>query len=46
MDFNYSPQEQAFAEEVEQWLVDNHDPVVMDLTRENFTQLADTAARS
>ncbi|MCP4004247.1 MAG: acyl-CoA dehydrogenase [bacterium] len=45
MDFDFSPEEQKFAEEVEQWLVDNHDPVVMDPTRENFTQLADTPER-
>jgi alkylation response protein AidB-like acyl-CoA dehydrogenase len=45
MDFDFSPEEQKFADEVEQWLVDNHDPVVMDPTRENFTQLADTPER-
>ena len=45
MDFDFTPEEQKFAEEVEQWLVDNHDPEVMDLTRENFSQLSDTPAR-
>src|SRR5262249_11751571 len=45
MDFDFTPQEQAFADEVEKWLKDNHDPVVMDLTRENFAQLADTPER-
>ena len=45
MDFDFSPEEQAFADEVEQWLVQNHDPVVMDPTRENFSQLADTPER-
>ncbi len=45
MDFDFSPEEQKFAEEVEQWLVENHDPVVMDPTRENFSQLADTPER-
>ena len=45
MDFDFSPEEQAFADEVEQWLVENHDPVVMDPTRENFAQLADTPER-
>ena len=45
MDFDFSPEEQKFAEEVEQWLVDNHDPEVMDHHRENFSQLADTPAR-
>ena len=45
MDFDFSPIEQKFADEVEQWLVDNHDPVVMDHHRENFTQLSDTPER-
>ncbi|MCP5068392.1 MAG: acyl-CoA dehydrogenase [bacterium] len=45
MDFDFSPEEQEFSDEVEQWLVQNHDPVVMDPTRENFTQLADTPER-
>jgi alkylation response protein AidB-like acyl-CoA dehydrogenase len=45
MDFDFTPQEQAFADEVEKWLQDHHDPVVMDPTRENFTQLADTPER-
>jgi alkylation response protein AidB-like acyl-CoA dehydrogenase len=45
MDFDFTPQEQAFADEVEKWLQDHHDPVVMDLTRENFAQLADTPER-
>jgi alkylation response protein AidB-like acyl-CoA dehydrogenase len=45
MDFDFSPEEQKFADEVEQWLIDNHDPVVMDHHRENFSQLADTPER-
>jgi len=45
VDFDFSPEEQKFADEVEQWLVDNHDPVVMDPHRENFSQLADTPER-
>jgi len=45
VDFDFTPEEQAFADEVEAWLVENHDPVVMDPTRENFTQLADTPER-
>ena len=28
MDFDFSPEEQKFADQVEQWLVENHDPVV------------------
>ncbi len=45
MDFDLDPQEQAFADEVEKWLVENHDPEVMDPTRENFAQLVDTPER-
>ena len=45
MDFEFTPEEQAFEKEVEQFLSDNHDPVVMDLTRENFSQLVDTPER-
>ena len=45
VDFDFSPEEQKFADEVEAWLVENHDPVVMDHHRENFTQLADTPER-
>jgi len=45
MDFEFSEAEQAFEAEVEQWLDENHDPVVMDLTRENFSQLCDTPER-
>ncbi len=45
MDFEFSPEENAFRDKVEQWLVENHDPVVMDPTRENFSQLSDTPER-
>jgi alkylation response protein AidB-like acyl-CoA dehydrogenase len=45
VDFDFSPAEQAFADEVERWLTENHDPVVMDPHRENFSQLADTPER-
>jgi alkylation response protein AidB-like acyl-CoA dehydrogenase len=45
VDFDFSAEEQKFADEVEQWLVENHDPVVMDPHRENFSQLADTPER-
>ena len=38
MDFDLTPQEQAFADQVEKWLVENHDPAVMDPTRENFAR--------
>jgi len=45
VDFDFSPVEQDFADEVEAWLKANHDPVVMDPHRENFSQLADTPER-
>jgi alkylation response protein AidB-like acyl-CoA dehydrogenase len=45
VNFDFSPEEQKFADEVEAWLVENHDPVVMDPHRENFSQLADTPER-
>jgi alkylation response protein AidB-like acyl-CoA dehydrogenase len=45
VDFDFSPVEQSFADEVEAWLQANHDPVVMDPHRENFSQLADTPER-
>jgi alkylation response protein AidB-like acyl-CoA dehydrogenase len=45
MDFEFSPKEQAFSEVVEKWLDEHDDPVVMDLTRENFSQLCDTPER-
>jgi hypothetical protein len=45
VDFDLTPEEQAFADEVEKWLVENHDPVVMDPTRETFAQLVDTPER-
>ena len=45
MDFDFLPEEQKFADEVEAWLVDNHDDEVMDHHRENFSQLSDTPER-
>ena len=45
MDFDFLPEEQKFADEVEAWLVDNHDAEVMDHHRENFSQLSDTPER-
>jgi len=45
VDFDLTPQEQAFADEVEKWLVENHDPDVMDPAREIFASLADTPER-
>ena len=45
MDFDFSPEERAFAEEVEQFLDANDDPDVFDVTRENMAQIVDTPAR-
>jgi alkylation response protein AidB-like acyl-CoA dehydrogenase len=45
MDFEFSAEERAFAEEVERFLDEHHDPEVMDPTKENFAQLVDTPAR-
>jgi alkylation response protein AidB-like acyl-CoA dehydrogenase len=45
VDFDFSPEERAFAEEVERFLDESHDPEVMDPTKENFAQLVDTPAR-
>ena len=45
MDFALSAEEQAFADEVERFLDENHDPEVMDPTKENFAQLVDTPKR-
>jgi hypothetical protein len=45
MDFDFLPEEQKFADEVDAWLVENHDPEVMDHHRENFSQLSDTPER-
>ncbi|HEX5097634.1 MAG TPA: acyl-CoA dehydrogenase family protein, partial [Acidimicrobiia bacterium] len=45
MDFEFSPEQQAFAAEVEQFLDENDDPEVFDLTRENMAQIVDTPKR-
>ena len=45
MDFDFSPEQQAFADEVERFLDDNDDPDVFDLTRENMAQIVDTPKR-
>jgi alkylation response protein AidB-like acyl-CoA dehydrogenase len=45
VDFDLDPHEQAFADELDKWLAHNHDPAVMDPTRENFAQLVDTPER-
>lgn len=45
MDFEYTPEEQAFQREVREFIRENWDPEVMDLTREGMAQLVDTPAR-
>ena len=45
MDFDYGPEEKTFRAQVKQFLADNHDPDVMDPTREGMAQLVDTPAR-
>jgi 3-oxocholest-4-en-26-oyl-CoA dehydrogenase alpha subunit len=45
MDFEFSPEQLAFVEEVEKFLDDNYDPEVFDVTRENMAQIVDTPAR-
>ena len=45
MDFEFSPEERAFADEVEQFLDANDDPDVFDVTRENMAQIVDTPKR-
>ena len=45
MDFDFSPEQRAFAEEVEQFLDEHDDPDVFDLTRENMAQIVDTPKR-
>src|SRR5215510_10283023 len=45
MDFELSPEQREFAEEVEAFLDANDDPEVFDLTRENMAQIVDTPKR-
>jgi alkylation response protein AidB-like acyl-CoA dehydrogenase len=45
MDFEFSAEERAFLREVGQFLCDNYDPKVMDVTRENMAQVCDTPER-
>jgi alkylation response protein AidB-like acyl-CoA dehydrogenase len=45
MDFDFSPEQQAFVEEVEAFLDEHDDPDVFDLTRENMAQIVDTPKR-
>jgi len=45
MDFEFSPEQLAFVEEVERFLDAHDDPEVFDVTRENMAQIVDTAPR-
>jgi alkylation response protein AidB-like acyl-CoA dehydrogenase len=45
VDFDFSPEQLAFREEVEAFLDANEDPVVFDVTRENMAQVADIPER-
>src|SRR4029077_5141882 len=45
MDFEFSPEQRAFAEEVEHFLDEHDDPEIFDLTRENMAQIVDTPKR-
>ena len=45
MDFEFSPEQLAFATEVEQFLDQRDDPDVFDLGRENMAQIVDTPKR-
>jgi alkylation response protein AidB-like acyl-CoA dehydrogenase len=45
VDFEFSPDQQAFIDEVEAFLDANDDPDVFDLTRENMAQIVDTPKR-
>jgi len=45
MDFRFTPEQQAFADEVRDFLDANDDPEVFDVTRENMAQIVDTPKR-
>ena len=45
MDFDFSPEQEAFAAEVQKFLDEHDDPDVFDLTRENMAQIVDTPKR-
>ncbi len=45
MDFDFSPEQIAFGNEVDAFLDENDDPDVFDLTRENMAQIVDTPKR-
>ena len=45
MDFDFSPDQIAFRDQVEAFLDENDDPIVFDVTRENMAQVADIPER-
>src|SRR5919112_542111 len=45
MDFDFSPEQRAFVDDVERFLDEHDDPEVFDLTRENMAQIVDTPER-
>ena len=45
MDFDFSPDQLAFRDQVEKFLDEHDDPVVFDVTRENMAQVADIPER-
>jgi len=45
VDFDFSPEQVAFADDVERFLDENDDPEIFDLTRENMAQIVDTPKR-
>jgi alkylation response protein AidB-like acyl-CoA dehydrogenase len=45
VDFDFSPEQLAYRDEVEAFLDANEDPVVFDVTRENMAQVADIPER-
>jgi len=45
MDFEFSEDERQFLREVDQFLEENRNPKVMDVTRENMAQICDTPER-
>jgi len=45
VDFEFSPEQRAFVDEVERFLDEHDDPEIFDLTRENMAQIVDTPKR-
>jgi alkylation response protein AidB-like acyl-CoA dehydrogenase len=45
VNFDFSPEQVAFADEVERFLDEHDDPEIFDLTRENMAQIVDTPKR-